>query len=107
VIQNTNPNTELVNIPASRFLRPCSLHFKAFEGVRLKRLKTAMSEAALSSNTLHLWWHPHNFGINLTENLAFLESLLQHYQFLQHQYGMKSLSMAEFSQSNGFFHGLL
>lgn len=96
-IQNINP-TELVNIPASRFLRPCPLRFKAFESLRLKRLKIALSEAARSSNTLHLWWHPHNFGVNLSENLTFLESLLQHYQFLQNRYGMKSLSMAEFAQ---------
>lgn len=97
---NPNPNIKLVNIPASQFLRPWSNKLKAFEGLRLNRLKNAMTEAAHSSGVYHLWWHPHNFGINTNQNLAVLESLLQHYQFLKNQYGMKSLSMIEFKGIN-------
>lgn len=85
----------LVNVPASLFLRPWPRRLTALESVRLARLKQAMITAARSGGIFHLWWHPHNFGVNLEQNLAVLESLLQHYRVLQDQYGMRSLSMGE------------
>lgn len=85
---------ELTNVPASLFLRPWSRRLAALEPLRLARLKQAMTEAAQSKGVCHLWWHPHNFGVNLEQNLAVLESLLRHYLELQDQYGMRSLSMA-------------
>ena len=41
----------------------------------------------------HLWWHPHNFGVNTEQNLAVLESLLQHFVVLQDRHGMRSVQM--------------
>ncbi len=52
-----------------------------------------MTYAARHSLTYHLWWHPHNFGINLEENLAFLEKILKHYQKLSEEYAFRSVSM--------------
>ena len=52
-----------------------------------------MTHAAKHGLTYHLWWHPHNFGINLTENLAFLEKILQHYQKLAEKYSFNSVGM--------------
>lgn len=87
----------LVDLPASLPLRAWSHRLAAFEPIRLMRLKRAMTAAARADGVFHLWWHPHNFGVNLEENIAVLESLLQHYQVLHDKYGMKSARMADFA----------
>ena len=89
--------SSLVDVPASYFLRPWSTHLSAFESIRLSRIKNAMTAAALEDGVFHLWWHPHNFGVNIDENLAVLESLLQHYICLRDKYGMKSSQMSDFA----------
>jgi len=83
----------IINIPASHFLRPFSPKLKAFESMRLKRIKNSMSFAAKHRQAYHLWWHPHNFGLNLRENLNFLEQVLKHYQKLNAEFGMRSKTM--------------
>ena len=88
----------LTNVPASLFLRPWARRLSAFEPLRLIRLKQAMTMAARSGGIFHLWWHPHNFGVNLEQNLIVLELLLQHYQTLEVLYGMRSSSMGDFAQ---------
>ena len=42
-----------------------------------------------------MWWHPHNFGRETEANLAALDRLLAHFERLQGEYGMISLSMAD------------
>ena len=88
----------LVNIPASRFLRPYSPALKRLDPIRLKRIKKSMTYAAENNQCYHLWWHPHNFGINLTENLSFLEEILKHYKKLHEQFGMESKNMKIIAQ---------
>ena len=85
----------LCNIPASRFLRPYSKRLSFLETLRLKRIANSMTFAAKHKLTYHLWWHPHNFGINLQQNLAFLEKILNHYQELSKKYGFRSVSMQQ------------
>lgn len=85
----------LVNIPASRFLRPYSPTLAPLDDLRRRRITRAMTHAAKRGEIFHLWWHPHNFGIHQAENLAFLDSLLNHYITLREQYGMESLHMSE------------
>jgi hypothetical protein len=34
----------------------------------------------------NLWWHPHNFGADLNENVAFLVEILKHYAGLRDTY---------------------
>lgn len=87
----------LTNVPASLFLRPWTRRLSTLEPLRLARLKQSMTTAARAGGICHLWWHPHNFGINMEQNLTVLESLLQHYQTLQDQYGMRSSSMGDFA----------
>ncbi len=94
------------NIPASRFLRPVSNSFKIFEDLRVKRIKAAMTYAAKYKKVFHLWWHPHNFGGNLPDNMLFLDEILAHFKQLQNDYGMVSRSMGEIAdflidQNNG------
>ena len=69
-----------VDIPSSRFLRPFSKKAKMFEGLRLHRINSGMTYAAKNNFSYHLWWHPHNFGINKNENFEFLEKILEHYK---------------------------
>jgi peptidoglycan/xylan/chitin deacetylase (PgdA/CDA1 family) len=85
------------NIPASRFLRPYSKKLRFLEKLRLKRIKDSMSYAAQHGLVYHLWWHPHNFGINIQENLNFLEKILIHYQKLNNDYQFESFSMQQLS----------
>lgn len=85
----------LSNVPSSRFLRPYSTKLRAFEPLRLRRILSGLDEAAKSRRLYHLWWHPHNFGRDLNENLAFLNRILEHYRDLQEEYGMLSLNMRE------------
>jgi peptidoglycan/xylan/chitin deacetylase (PgdA/CDA1 family) len=82
-----------VNIPSSRFLRPYSGPMKYFESLRMRRIKKAMTHAAKNNLMYHLWWHPHNFGINQGKNFGFLIEILAHYKSLNQQYGFTSITM--------------
>ena len=87
--------SDFVNVPSSRFLRPAGLGL--LEMMRLRRICNAMTSAAMNGNGFHLWWHPHNFGADLKTNITMLTSILAHFRNLQDQYSMVSLSMGDFS----------
>lgn len=87
----------LVNSRASFFLRPWSRRLSWLEPLRLQRLKRAMLAAAQTGEDFHLWWHPHNFGVNTEVNLSLLDSLLNYYLLLRDRYGMQSASMGDFA----------
>lgn len=97
IIARSEQEGGIVNCPASYFLRPWASHFSIFESLRLGRLKDAMLAAARSDGIFHIWWHPHNFGRNVQQNLAVLESLLRYYRILRDQYGMETVSMGDFT----------
>ncbi len=84
-----------VNVPASRFLRPYSKRLAFLEPLRLRRIKKDIRYAAKHNQMYHLWWHPHNFGSNIQENLAFLERVLDEYKVCKDRYGMVSYSMKD------------
>jgi peptidoglycan/xylan/chitin deacetylase (PgdA/CDA1 family) len=88
-----------VNIPSSRFLRPYTKKLKALEKLRLNRIKNGMTYAAKNNCTYHLWWHPHNFGINQDENFSFLKKILIHYESLNKKYQFRSYTMSELAKS--------
>jgi peptidoglycan/xylan/chitin deacetylase (PgdA/CDA1 family) len=87
-----------LNIPASRFLRPYSPMLAAVEQVRLQRIMSDMTWAAQNGQAYHLWWHPHNFGIEQERNLDALKRLLTHLTYLREVYGIESLNMGEVAQ---------
>jgi hypothetical protein len=92
----------LANVLGSRFLRPYTPRLRFLEPLRLLRIKAGMTRAAKKGEVFHLWWHPHNFGINRKENLAFLTALLEHFAYLNEAYGMESASMREVAtRANG------
>ncbi|WP_027003772.1 polysaccharide deacetylase family protein [Hugenholtzia roseola] len=83
------------DIPSSRFLRPYSSKLKFFEQARLRRILKSMTYAAQQGKIYHLWWHPHNFGINIERNFSFLDKILMHYQTLKTKYDFESITMNE------------
>jgi hypothetical protein len=86
------------NIPSSRFLRPYSKKLVFLEPLRLQRILSSLSYAAKKGLIYHLWWHPHNFGVNLDQNILFLNKILEHFRYLQKTYGMESLNMGEIAE---------
>jgi peptidoglycan/xylan/chitin deacetylase (PgdA/CDA1 family) len=86
------------NFPASRFLRPFSNSLKLLDGARLHRITSSLTHAAQKGLIYHLWWHPHNFGRNIHENIDLLQKILDHYTTLHMHYGMESLNMKEVAQ---------
>jgi peptidoglycan/xylan/chitin deacetylase (PgdA/CDA1 family) len=85
----------LVDVPGTRFLRPWSRRLASLEPLRVARVLREMTAAARSGGLCHLWWHPHNFGRDLEENMAVLETVLRHFRELERRYGMVSQTMAE------------
>lgn len=91
-------NSFPINIPSSRFLRPYNKKLKLFDDLRLKRITKSMTYAAKNNLMYHLWWHPHNFGINREENFKFLEQILSHYLYLNKKYSFTSYTMSELAE---------
>lgn len=87
---------DLVNVPASRFLRPSAGRLAAFHPLHLATIKRGMTEAARAGQGYHLWWHPHNFGRNLDANMGGLRQILDHFKMLKDRYGMQSCAMEDF-----------
>jgi peptidoglycan/xylan/chitin deacetylase (PgdA/CDA1 family) len=85
----------LINIPASRFLRPYKKTLKLLERLKFARIKESMEVAAQQAKLFHLWWHPHNFGRYTEENFIFLEKVLEVYRSLNLAQKMESQNLAE------------
>lgn len=95
-LETINPkNARIVNIPASRFLRPYFSPLGFLEHLKYRRIKNSMTYAAEKGEIYHLWWHPHNFGSNTEQNFKALESILEHYKELNGEYDYKSSTMSE------------
>lgn len=86
----------MVDVPASRFLRPYKRSLAFLDGRRLGRILRAMRDAAASNRVFHLWFHPHNFGINQDDNFVFLNRILTEAVHLNQEYDWPSLTMASF-----------
>lgn len=84
-----------MNVAASRFLRPYSRELRFLEPLKIRRITNELENAANKGAIYHLWWHPHNFGANLQENMSSLRKVLDAFAQMRTQYGMRSLTMAE------------
>jgi hypothetical protein len=89
-----------LNIPSSRFLRPYSRKLKVLEPLRIGRIRSDLQYAAKNRLIYHLWWHPHNFGEDMNENLTVLKAILEFFAQMRDTYGMESLNMRELSQKH-------
>jgi len=90
--------TGMANVAASCFLRPYSPMLKRLEPLRLKRIVSALEQAATTNRLFHLWWHPHNFGAHLDENVAFLRKVLERFSELREDSGMRSMAMRDVAE---------
>jgi len=95
----------IANVPASMFLRPFSKKMGRLEKLRLQRIKGSIAFAAERREIYHLWWHPHNFGVNLEENLNFLREILTTFREYQKSHDMRSLSMLDVALTARDFAG--
>jgi len=89
---------KLYNFRSSRILRPYSRRLASLEKMKLRRIKKSMTYAAKHNEIYHLWWHPHNFGVNLEKNMLMLTEIIRHFKDLQNRYGMQTLHMSELSE---------
>ncbi|MGH7559287.1 MAG: polysaccharide deacetylase family protein [Gemmatimonadota bacterium] len=85
----------LSNIRASRLLAPHRPGASRLESLRLQRICEGIHSAARAGEIFHLWWHPHNFGSFLHDNLVFLRKLLAEFVRARERYGMLSVTMTE------------
>lgn len=88
----------LMNLRASRFLRPYSKRLSFLEPLKVARVKAGITHAARTGEVFHLWWHPHNFGADVEENCASLELILQHAHALVEEGYLRSATMQEVSE---------
>ncbi len=92
---STTVQAGLVNVPASALFRPWSRRGAALQALKIARITRAMRAAARSGQDFHLWWHPHDYGVDTDRNLAALRAVLDQYRLLRDQYGMQSQTMAQ------------
>lgn len=92
-VSNAIKNKELLSIKGDRFLRPFKNKF--VNRLMINRIKSEMKCAALNNKNYHLWWHPHNFGLNMDENMNNLENILIYYSLLKNKWNMESVCMEE------------
>lgn len=85
----------LIDVTASRFLRAYNNTLKLFEPLKIKRIMDDIKYAAKHGEIYHLWWHPHNFGINTNENILQLENICNFFSEMRDKYGMNSKFMCE------------
>jgi peptidoglycan/xylan/chitin deacetylase (PgdA/CDA1 family) len=84
----------VVGQAASRFLRPQHSQI-LLNTARVHRIKNEIILAAKNGEVYHLWWHPHNFGIDPEGAMKALHNIIQVFQHCQQTYGMESLTMRE------------
>jgi len=86
------------NLTGSKMYRPIMPKLRALEGLKMLRLKMQMCYAAKHGLTYHLWWHPHNLGVETQKHMQQLEEIFRWYEKLNKKYGMQSLNMREMTQ---------
>ena len=85
----------IVNIPSSRFLLSAPTRSRMLGPLCRHRIAAGMTHAAATGQVFHLWWHPHNFGSHVDDNLAVLRQIMEHYRALAQEHGMVSPNMSE------------
>lgn len=83
-------------VPSSRFFRPFKPSEKLIQNTKMNRIISEMNYAAKNNMNYHLWWHPHNFGNNVPENIIQLKQIIEHYRFLNEKYSFESVNMGQF-----------
>ena len=85
------------NVASSRFLRPYT-RLPFLERRKVSRVLRSIDHAAARGEVYHLWWHPHNMGIDQDENLASLERICAHVAALRDQGRLVCCTMEEVAE---------
>ena len=85
----------IINIRSSRFLLPAPTRSRIFGALCQRRIEDGMRHAAHTGQVFHLWWHPHNFGSRVEDNIAMLRTIMERYRALSEMQGMISRTMGE------------
>jgi Polysaccharide deacetylase len=85
----------IINVSSSRFLLPVPTRSRIFGPLCQRRIEAGMRHAAGTGQVFHLWWHPHNFGSHVDDNIALLGKILERYRALSESHGMTSRTMGE------------
>lgn len=83
------------NLTGSRMYKPYFKPLAFMEGLKIRRIKKQMLHAAKNNLVFHLWWHPHNIGVQTDFHLKQLEEIFSYYDELKEKYGMVSMNMRE------------
>ncbi len=83
------------NLTGSKMYRPIMPKLRALERLKMRRLKGQMRRTAKRGQTYHLWWHPHNLGVETEKHMQQLEEIFRYYEELKEKYGMQCLNMRE------------
>ena len=97
--QPSQMDGEPVSIIGSRFLHANAVRSPFLRKLHLDRIKAEMTKAAQHNGLFHLWWHPHNFGMDTERKLDFLGEILDFYQKLKSTHGMTSLNMLQVAEA--------
>ena len=89
------PHEGLSNVASTFILRPVTAGGGVLQRLRAARIEATLERAARKGEVVHLWWHPHNFGVRTDENLQMLRGLLERFDHLRSRMGMLSLGMHE------------
>jgi peptidoglycan/xylan/chitin deacetylase (PgdA/CDA1 family) len=85
----------IAEVRASRFLRPGPWPSAALARRAQARTCALLTDAAARDRVVHLWTHPHNFGVDTRARLAWLEGIVAHASRLRQTHGLTSATMAE------------
>jgi hypothetical protein len=94
------PIDGVVAVPASRFLRSVNGKTRVFERHRPSRITRSITATARSGGLFHLWWHPHDFGLDTQDDLDFLRRALDLYSLLKDSDNLRSLSIGEVAKDH-------
>jgi len=85
----------LVDITSSSFFRPYNKNMSLLEPLKVNRVKKSMTRAAKNKELFHIWFHPHNFGVNTDKNFNNLEAIFKLYSKLNEKYHFEAATMSE------------
>lgn len=97
-ISEVKNEKNIYQIRASRWLRPYSKKWEKLDFLKLRRIKSQMTYAAKNGKIFHLWFHPHDIGLDIDMNFKYLEIIINHYQYLNKKFNMESVNFAEIKE---------
>jgi len=77
LITNCNSKLSPLNIPSTYFLRPVRSN-PTLSYLSFYRIKKHIDYCFENNMTVHFWWHPHNFGLFLDDNIENLDRIFNY-----------------------------